>query len=195
MRAVPLPPWLAGYRREFLAGDLIAGVVVTLLLVPQALAYALVAGLPAEVGLYASLAPLVIYALAGRSHAQSVGPMAVTSLLVASTLARLAPAGSAEYLLFAIWLALLSGLMLVLLGAFRLGLVADFLSQPVLAGFVSASALMIVLSQLAPLAGVAGGGATLPAQLSRLAAALQGDPGFWRVEIDRDGQRLRQFFR
>ncbi|TIC81181.1 SulP family inorganic anion transporter [Crenobacter intestini] len=182
MRAVPLPPWLAGYRREFLAGDLVAGVVVTLLLVPQALAYALVAGLPAEVGLYASLAPLVIYALAGRSHAQSVGPMAVTSLLVASTLARLAPAGSAEYLLFAIWLALLSGLMLVLLGAFRLGLVADFLSQPVLAGFVSASALMIVLSQLAPLAGVAGGGATLPAQLSRLAAALQGGvsaPALW----------------
>ncbi|MCP9760807.1 SulP family inorganic anion transporter [Aquitalea sp. S1-19] len=163
-----LPPWLCHYQRNWLSGDISAGVVVTLLLVPQALAYAMVAGLPPQTGLYASLAPLLIYALLGRSHAQSVGPMAVTSLLVAATLSKLAPQGGAEYAVLAVWLALLSGLMLLSLGLLRLGLVADFLSQPVLAGFISASALMIVLSQLGPLLGSKGGGATLPALLANL---------------------------
>ncbi|MCL6263391.1 SulP family inorganic anion transporter [Craterilacuibacter sp. RT1T] len=163
-----MPPWLGHYQRNWLTGDISAGVVVTLLLVPQALAYAMVAGLPPQTGLYASLAPLLIYALLGRSHAQSVGPMAVTSLLVAATLSKLAPQGGAEYAVLAVWLALLSGLMLLALGLLRLGLVADFLSQPVLSGFVSASALMIVLSQLGPLLGSKGGGATLPALLANL---------------------------
>lgn len=168
-----LPPWLARYQRVWLGGDISAGVVVTLLLVPQALAYAMVAGLPPQTGLYASLAPLLIYALLGRSHAQSVGPMAVTSLLVAATLVKLAPQGGTAYAVLAVWLALLSGLMLLALGLLRLGRVADFLSQPVLAGFVSASALMIVLSQLGPLLGAKGGGSTLPALLSGLWAQRQ----------------------
>ncbi|MGL6071369.1 SulP family inorganic anion transporter [Craterilacuibacter sp.] len=168
-----LPPWMKHYPRIWLSGDISAGIIVTLLLVPQALAYAMVAGLPPQTGLYASLAPLLIYALLGRSHAQSVGPMAVTSLLVAATLVRLAPQGGADYAVLAVWLALLSGLMLLLLGLLRLGLVADFLSQPVLSGFVSASALMIVLSQLGPLLGSQGGGSTLPALLSGLWAQRQ----------------------
>ncbi|WP_174875029.1 SulP family inorganic anion transporter [Vogesella oryzae] len=157
-----LPYWLQHYRRQWLAGDISAGVLVALLLVPQGLAYALVAGLPPQTGLYASLLPLPLYALLGRSHALSVGPMAVTSLLVAATLGKLGLATPAEYLLAAIWLALLSGAMLLLFGLFRLGFLADVLSEPVLAGFTASSALLIVLSQLAPLAGFHGGGASLP---------------------------------
>ncbi|MEQ6291280.1 SulP family inorganic anion transporter [Vogesella sp. GCM10023246] len=163
-----LPPWVRHYRRQWLAGDVSAGLLVTLLLVPQGLAYALVAGLPPQVGLYASLLPLPLYALLGRSHAQSVGPMAVTSLLVAATLGKLGLATPADYLLAAVWLALLSGAMLLLFGLFRLGFLADVLSEPVLAGFTAASALLIVLSQLAPLAGLHSGGASLPAILATL---------------------------
>ena len=163
-----LPPWLRHYRRQWLGGDVSAGLLVTLLLVPQGLAYALVAGLPPQVGLYASLLPLPLYALLGRSHAQSVGPMAVTSLLVAATLGKLALATPADYLLAAVWLALLSGAMLLLFGLFRLGFLADVLSEPVLAGFTAASALLIVLSQLAPLAGLHSGGASLPVILASL---------------------------
>ena len=111
---------------------------------------------------------LLIYAFTGRSHAQSVGPMAVTSLLTAATLVRLAEMGSANYLALAIWLALLSGAMLVLLGLSRLGFMADFLSSPVLAAFTSASAIIIVVSQLAPLAGFRAGGASLPQLLAGL---------------------------
>ncbi len=157
-----LPDWLRDYRREWLAGDLSAGVLVTLLLVPQGLAYALLAGLPPQFGLYASLAPLLIYAVLGQGRAQSVGPMAVTSLLVAASLSRLAEPGSGDYLALAVGLAVLSGLILLALGFARLGFMADFLSQPVLAAFTSASALIILLSQLSALAGVRGG-ASLPA--------------------------------
>ncbi|NHR03748.1 SulP family inorganic anion transporter [Chromobacterium haemolyticum] len=169
-----LPGWLRSYRRAYLPGDLGAGLVVTLLLAPQGLAYALVAGLPAQAGLYASIAPLLIYALAGRSHAQSVGPMAMTSLLVAATLARLAEPGSGDYLALAIGLALLSGAMLAALGLLRLGFIADLLSEPVLAAFTSASALLIVLSQLGPLLGVQAGGASLPQLLAGLWKAADG---------------------
>ncbi|OQS43506.1 SulP family inorganic anion transporter [Chromobacterium haemolyticum] len=169
-----LPGWLRGYRRAYLPGDLGAGLVVTLLLAPQGLAYALVAGLPAQAGLYASIAPLLIYALAGRSHAQSVGPMAMTSLLVAATLTRLAEPGSGDYLALAIGLALLSGAMLAALGLLRLGFIADLLSEPVLAAFTSASALLIVLSQLGSLLGVQAGGASLPQLLAGLWKAVDG---------------------
>ncbi|WP_024304413.1 SulP family inorganic anion transporter [Pseudogulbenkiania sp. MAI-1] len=167
-----LPAWLSHYRRDWLAGDVVAGVVVTLLLVPQGLAYALVAGLPPAVGLYASLPPLLLYGLIGKSHAQSVGPMALTSLLAAATLARLAEPGSGEYLALAVWLALLSGAMLIALGLARLGFLADFLSLPVLSGFTSASALLIVLSQLAPLLGLHAQGASLPVLLMGLLEGL-----------------------
>ena len=156
------PVWLTGYRRQWLAGDLSAGVVVTLLLIPQSLAYALLAGLPAQAGLYASIVPLLVYAFVGRSHAQSVGPMALTSLLTAATLSRFAEAGSSDYLALALWLAVLSGVMLLLMGVARLGFVADFLSEPVLSAFTTASAVLIVLSQLGPLAGLHLPGSSLP---------------------------------
>lgn len=156
------PVWLTAYRRQWLAGDLSAGVVVTLLLIPQSLAYALLAGLPAQAGLYASIVPLLIYAFVGRGHAQSVGPMALTSLLTAATLSRFAEAGSSDYLALALWLAVLSGVMLLLMGVARLGFVADFLSEPVLSAFTTASAVLIVLSQLGPLAGLHLPGSSLP---------------------------------
>jgi SulP family sulfate permease len=156
------PGWVGAYRRHWLAGDLTAGVVVTLLLIPQSLAYALLAGLPVQAGLYASVAPLLVYACSGRGYAQSVGPMALTSLLTAATLSRFAEAGSSDYLALALWLAILSGLMLLAMGMARLGFIADLLSEPVLAAFTTASALLIVLSQLGPLAGLHLPGNSLP---------------------------------
>lgn len=156
------PGWVSAYRRQWLAGDLTAGVVVTLLLIPQSLAYALLAGLPVQAGLYASVAPLLVYAVSGRGYAQSVGPMALTSLLTAATLSRFAAAGSSDYLVLALWLAILSGLMLLAMGMARLGFIADLLSEPVLAAFTTASALLIVLSQLGPLAGLHLPGNSLP---------------------------------
>ncbi|WP_239688900.1 SulP family inorganic anion transporter, partial [Aquitalea magnusonii] len=163
-----MPDWLRGYRRVWLAGDITAGVVVTLLLIPQSLAYALLAGLPVEAGLYASVAPLLVYAFIGRSPAQSVGPMALTSLLTAATLSRFADAGATDYLLLAVWLALLSGLMLLAMGLARLGFIADLLSEPVLSAFTTASALLIILSQLAPLSGLHNPGNSLPQWLAGL---------------------------
>ncbi|WP_240902560.1 SulP family inorganic anion transporter [Aquitalea denitrificans] len=156
------PGWVGAYRRHWLAGDLTAGVVVTLLLIPQSLAYALLAGLPVQAGLYASVAPLLVYAFSGRGYAQSVGPMALTSLLTAATLSRFAESGSSDYLALALWLAILSGLMLLAMGMARLGFIADLLSEPVLAAFTTASALLIVLSQLGPLAGLHLPGNSLP---------------------------------
>lgn len=156
------PGWVGAYRRQWLAGDLTAGVVVTLLLIPQSLAYALLAGLPVQAGLYASVAPLLVYAVSGRGYAQSVGPMALTSLLTAATLSRFAAAGSSDYLALALWLAILSGLMLLAMGMARLGFIADLLSEPVLAAFTTASALLIVLSQLGPLTGLHLPGNSLP---------------------------------
>ncbi|RXZ43975.1 SulP family inorganic anion transporter [Crenobacter cavernae] len=163
---------LAACRRENLPTDLAAGVVVALLLVPQGLAYALLAGLPAEVGLYASLPPLIVYAWIGPSREQSVGPMALTSLLTAATLARLAAPGSADYVALAALLALMSGAMLLALGLARAGFLADFLSRPVLAAFTAASAVLIVSAQLGALAGVKAGGANLIEISASLARTL-----------------------
>ena len=132
-----IPPWLRSYRRSSLAGDLTAGLIVTVMLIPQSLAYALLAGLPPQMGLYASILPVIAYAAFGTSMSLAVGPVAVISLMTASVLQPLAQAGSPEYVALAVQLALLSGLMLVALGALRFGFIAQFLSQPVVAGFVS----------------------------------------------------------
>lgn len=147
------PRWLRGYRREFLAADLLAGGIVAIMLVPQSMAYALVAGLPAQYGMYASILPLLAYAWLGSSMKLAVGPVAVTSLMTAAALAPLAQAGSAPYIAGAALLALLSGVFLCLLGALRFGFVAKLLSNPVVSGFTSGSSLLIVLGQLEPLLG------------------------------------------
>ncbi len=145
--------WLKNYRRELLAGDIGAGVLVVSMLVPQSMAYALVAGLPPVAGLYASILPPLAYALFGSSMVQSVGPMAITSLMTATALATLAPSGSELYGAMAALMALISGVVLLLCGLLRLGFLSNFLSRPVMSGFTSGAALVIAADQLKVLLG------------------------------------------
>ncbi|NBN80093.1 sulfate permease [Microvirga tunisiensis] len=160
-RFFPILDWAGTYSRDTAANDLIAAVIVTIMLIPQSLAYALLAGLPAEVGLYASILPLVAYAIFGTSRALAVGPVAVVSLMTASAVGELAAQGTPEYLGAAIALALLSGLMLVAMGLFRLGFLANLLSHPVISGFITASGLLIAASQLKHILGIKADGQTL----------------------------------
>ncbi len=171
-RALPILRWGRTYRPATLAEDGIAALIVAAMLVPQALAYALLAGLPAQVGLYASVLPLLAYALFGTSRALAVGPVAVISLMTASALGDIAPPGTGEYVAAALVLALMSGVFLVALGVFRLGFLGHFLSHPVIAGFVTATALLIAASQFQHLVGIEGSGTTLYEMLTNLAARL-----------------------
>ena len=157
----PILTWGRSYSRQTLENDLVAAVIVTIMLIPQSLAYALLAGLPAQVGLYASIAPLVIYAIFGTSRALAVGPVAVASLMTAASVGQLAAQGTPEYLGAAIALAFLSGLMLLVMGFLRLGFLANFLSHPVISGFITASGIIIAASQLRHLLGVKGEGHNL----------------------------------
>ena len=168
----PIPDWLRNYRASWLAGDAVAGLIVTVMLIPQSLAYALLAGLPAEVGLYASLLPIVAYALLGSSMTLAVGPVAVASLMTASALQPLAAAGSVEYVQLAVLLSLLSGMMLLAFGLLRLGFLAHFLSHPVISGFITGSAVLIAVGQLKHLLGVKVQGENVFQTLSSLAHAL-----------------------
>ena len=149
-----LPDWLTRYQPAWLAGDMTAGLIVTVMLIPQSLAYAMLAGLPPEVGLYASILPLFAYAFFGSSMTLAVGPVAVASLMTASALAPLALAGTPEYVTLAVLLALLSGAMLFVFGLLRLGFLAYFLSHPVISGFISGSAVLIAIGQLKYLFGI-----------------------------------------
>lgn len=167
-----LPTWLRAYRPAWLAGDLTAGVIVTVMLIPQSLAYALLAGLPPEVGLYASILPIVAYALLGSSMTLAVGPVAVASLMTASALQPLASAGSAEYVALAVQLSMISGVMLLAFGALRLGFLAYFLSHPVISGFITGSAVLIAVGQLKYILGVKVAGSGVLETLLGLARAL-----------------------
>ncbi len=160
-RFFPILDWSRDYTRDTLSQDLVAAVIVTIMLIPQSLAYALLAGLPAEVGLYASIAPLVIYAMFGTSRALAVGPVAVASLMTAAAVGDLAAQGTPEYLGAAIALAFLSGLMLLAMGFLRLGFLANFLSHPVISGFITASGIIIAAAQLKHIFGVNAGGHNL----------------------------------
>ena len=164
----PILQWGRHYTGAHFSADAVAASVVTLMLIPQSLAYALLAGLPPEAGLYASMAPLVVYAVFGTSSTLAVGPAAVTSLMTAVALGPVAAAGSLGYATAAALLALLSGAMLFAMGALRLGFVANFLSHPVISGFVSASGLLIAATQLKHLMGVPLTGQTLPELLPSL---------------------------
>ena len=164
----PILDWGKSYNRAHFSADAVAAAVVTLMLIPQSLAYALLAGLPPEAGLYASMAPLVVYAVLGTSSTLAVGPAAVTSLMTAAALGSVAAAGSLGYATAATLLALISGFMLFAMGALRLGFVANFLSHPVISGFVSASGLLIAATQLKHLMGVPLTGQTLPELLPSL---------------------------
>lgn len=151
---LPCLEWAKSYDRETASHDSLAAVIVALMLIPQSLAYALLAGVPATAGLYASILPLVAYTLFGTSRTLSVGPVAVISLMTATALGPLFLPGSMEYAGAAIVLALLSGLLLLAMALLRLGFLANFLSHPVISGFISASALLIALSQLKHILGI-----------------------------------------
>ena len=145
--------WLRPYDKANLAGDLNAGITVGVMLIPQGLAYALIAGLPPIYGLYAALIPLMVYALFGSSGQLAVGPVAMVSLLVAAGVGEMAEPGSDSYLQLAIMLAFLVGVIQLVLGLLRFGFVTNFLSHPVLSGFTSAAALIIGMAQLKHLVG------------------------------------------
>lgn len=171
------PTWLANYPKAHLGADLTAGIIVTLLVLPQSLAYALLAGLPPQLGLYASIFPVLTYAWLGSSQVQAVGPVAITAIMTFSVLSPIAPPGSPHYLLLAAALSLFSGCLLLLAGAFRLGFLSQLLSRPVINGFLSGSALLIALTQLRHLFGFTGSGSGLPEIFSALLhfAAQLGD--------------------
>jgi SulP family sulfate permease len=160
-RYLPILDWGRHYDRATLTSDLVASVIVTIMLIPQSLAYAMLAGLPPEMGLYASILPLVAYAIFGTSRALAVGPVAVVSLMTAAAIGNLGISEISEQVLAAITLAFLSGLMLVLMGVFRLGFVANFLSHPVIAGFITSSGLIIAASQLKHILGISASGHNL----------------------------------
>ena len=161
-RYFPILDWGRTYSRGALSNDLIAAVIVTIMLIPQSLAYALLAGLPPEAGVYASIAPIILYAIFGTSRALAVGPVAVVSLLTASAIGQIAEQGTAGYAVAALTLAFLSGGFLLLMGILRLGFLANFLSHPVIAGFITASGILIATSQLKHILGVTAHGHSLP---------------------------------
>ncbi|MEO4041852.1 sulfate permease [Hoeflea sp. CAU 1731] len=171
-RFVPVFDWARAYNRKTFSNDLIAAVIVTIMLIPQSLAYAMLAGLPPEAGIYASIVPIMLYAVFGTSRALAVGPVAVVSLLTASAIGQVAEQGTAGYAAAALTLAFLSGAFLLLLGMFRLGFLANFLSHPVIAGFITASSILIATSQLKHILGVSADGRTLPEMLGSIVAHL-----------------------
>ncbi len=160
-RYLPILDWGRRYDGAAFGNDALAALIVTIMLIPQSLAYALLAGLPAEAGIYASILPIILYAIFGTSRSLAVGPVAVVSLLTATAVGQVADQGTAGYATAALTLAGLSGAFLVLLGIFRLGMLANFLSHPVIAGFITASGILIAASQLRHILGIEAGGHTL----------------------------------
>jgi len=171
-RALPVLDWGRSYDRHALGGDALAAVIVTIMLIPQSLAYALLAGLPPEAGLYASIVPILLYSVFGTSRTLAVGPVAVVSLMTAAAIGEVAEAGTAGYGVAALTLAGLSGAILLGMGLLRLGFLANFLSHPVISGFITASGLLIALSQLRHILGIEASGKTLPEMGIALATHL-----------------------
>lgn len=169
-RYVPVLDWGRTYSRDSLTNDMVAAVIVTIMLIPQSLAYALLAGLPAEMGLYASMLPLIAYAVFGTSRVLAVGPVAVVSLMTAAAVGKIAATGTPQYIEAAITLAFLSGAFLLMMGVFRLGFMANFLSHPVISGFITASGIIIAASQLKHILGITASGDNLLELLENLIA-------------------------
>ena len=158
---LPFLQWSRSYNRNKLGGDLLASIIVTVMLIPQSLAYAMLAGLPPVTGLYASIAPLLAYTLLGTSRTLSVGPVAVVSLMTAAAVTQVAAPGSAEYASAALLLALISGVFLFVLGVLRLGFLTNLISHPVITGFITASGILIAVSQLKHVLGIEAQGHSL----------------------------------
>ena len=168
-----LPQWLRAYPRQHLSADVVAGLVVTILVLPQSLAYALLAGLPPQMGLYASILPALVYAWVGSSMTQAVGPAAITAMMTYSVLHPLAQAGTPHYLEMAATLALLSGALVFAFGMLRMGFLASLLSRPVISGFIAGSAVLIMLNQIPLLLDVPAAGVSTWAKLASVASQLQ----------------------
>jgi sulfate permease, SulP family len=203
---VPIIDVVQRYRREDFGHDLIAGAVVGVITVPQAIAYGILAGLPPQAGLYACLAPMVIYAMLGSSRYLAVGPVAVAALMVAATVGQYAPAYGQSHLEISIVLCLQVGIVLWLLRLLQMGGLVNLLSHPVITGFVNAAALLIIISQVPAFTGIGPGAADDPfSQLVDLAGRLEeinavsiviglaGLAGLWVV--DRHGVRLLRLVR
>jgi len=167
-RYFPILEWGANYTRQTAFNDLIVALVVSIMLIPQSLAYAQLAGLPPAIGLYASMAPLLIYAIFGTSRSLSVGPIATTSLITAAVLAPIAVKGSAQYIEAAIVLAFMAGLILIVLGLLKLGFISNFMSFPVMSGLGTAYGIQIASGQLTPLLGIPSEGGSFLAQFTSL---------------------------
>lgn len=148
LKHLPLTQWLQSYHKQDFISDFIAGLIATIIMVPQGMAYALLAGVPAEYGLYCAILPSFFYAILGSSRSLSVGPAALISIMVASSVGALAPANEAEYLTYAVNISFLTGVFLLLMRLFKLGSMTNFISLPVISGFTSASAIIILTSQL-----------------------------------------------
>ena len=153
-RYFPILEWLPNYKRVYLSGDISAGITVGVMLIPQGMAYALIAGVPPVYGLYAALVPNLLYAFTGSSRKLAVGPVALDSLIVASSLAAMKLGNMEDYISMALFLALLVGVLQLVMGFFRMGFLANFLSRPVVNGFTSAAAVVIAVSQLKHLFGL-----------------------------------------
>ena len=168
----PILEWGKAYRGETFVNDSVAALIVTIMLIPQSLAYAMLAGLPPVIGLYASMAPLLIYAVFGTSRTLAVGPVAIISLMTAAAAGKIAAAGSPEYIEAALILAFLSGAILMVMGLLRMGFLANFLSHPVISGFITASGVLIAASQLKHIFGIDAHGHTLVEMVGSLFAHM-----------------------
>ena len=177
------PPWVRAWRRAWLGSDLTAGLVVAVMLVPQSLAYAMLAGLPPHVGLMASLLPWLGYAVFGSSTSMSVGPAAITSLMMVQALTPLAVPGSEVYVASAAALGLGSGLLMLLMGRLRMGFLSQLLGRPVVQGFTVASALLIMAGQVAPILGWSSLGQTVPDLVAGVRQHLVDSSGAWRWDV------------
>ncbi|MBP8671983.1 MAG: sulfate permease [Sphingobium sp.] len=167
-RYLPILEWGRGYGGATLTNDLVAAAIVTIMLIPQSLAYAMLAGLPPEIGLYASILPIIAYALFGTSRALAVGPVAVISLMTLTAASAIAPPGGPDFIAAALILALLSGLILIVMGVLRLGFLANLLSHPVVSGFITASGIIIATSQLKSVMGIRASGEAMPELVTTL---------------------------
>lgn len=167
-RYLPILEWGRGYGGVTLTNDLVAAAIVTIMLIPQSLAYAMLAGLPPEIGLYASILPIIAYALFGTSRALAVGPVAVISLMTLTAASAVAPPGTPDFIAAALILALLSGLILIVMGVLRLGFLANLLSHPVVSGFITASGIIIATSQLKSVLGITASGEAMPELVTTL---------------------------
>jgi len=153
-RFLPILEWGRTYSRQNASNDMVAALIVTIMLIPQSLAYAMLAGLPPEAGLYASIVPILLYSVFGTSRSLAVGPVAVVSLMTAAAIAKVTTTLDVGYAAAALSLAGLSGAILLAMGILRMGFIANFLSHPVISGFITASGILIAVSQLKHVLGI-----------------------------------------